>query len=61
METTTHVPIAPRSPRPKKSIAKEKKPVANEKQPAAKEKKKKSVPLRMSPRNNLEVHQKEKK
>jgi len=54
MEATTHVPTASRSPRPKKCTTKEK-------QPTAKEKKKKPVPLRMSPRNNPEVCQKERK
>jgi len=60
MEATTHVPTAPRSLRQNKSTTKEKKPVEKEKQPFVKEKKKKFVPLRMSPRNNIEVRQKEK-
>jgi len=60
-EATPAMPTVSRSPRLKQSTTEEKPSSTKERQLAMKEKKNKPVSVTMSPRNSLEVRQKEKK
>jgi len=61
VEVTPAVPTTSRSPRPKKTMAKEKQPATKEKQSTAKEKLKKLVLVCVSPRKHIETQQRRKR